>query len=147
MQSKSETPKITAFQKTLLIRWINTLDIYKELLTINNIMEEIKSGVLLCEILHFHAPKLDLTTGLNYKAISKKACINNVEKCMQALYQTGAPRRNIPAAEQVFESEKNQSKIWILLKLVFDIFAMADVNKLAPYILKWINMSLQYFGH
>ena len=52
----------------------------------SNIMEEIKSGVLICELLNFHVPKLDLLTGLNYKAISKKPCLNNIEKALQVLY-------------------------------------------------------------
>ena len=62
------------------------------------------------------------------------------------LYQKSAPIRFIPTAEEIFEGEKHQQKIWLLLKVIFDIFGMHDVNRLTPYILKWISMSLQYFG-
>mmetsp|Transcript_16014 Transcript_16014/g.24839 ORF Transcript_16014/g.24839 Transcript_16014/m.24839 type:complete len:86 (-) Transcript_16014:2505-2762(-) len=57
--------KVSQFEKVLLIRWINTLNVWSELLTLQNIFEEIRTGVLLCEILHFHQPKLDVTQGLN----------------------------------------------------------------------------------
>ena len=142
----SKDDKISLFQKTLLVRWINTLDISKELLTVHNIIEEIKTGVLICELLNFHSPKLDLLNGLNYKAISKKPCLNNIEKGLQVLFHKGAPSRYIPTAEEVFEADKNPQRIWVLLKVIFDMFAMSDVNKLTPYILKWISMSLQFFG-
>jgi hypothetical protein len=79
---------------------------------------------------------------LNYKAVSKKACLNNIEKALQVLYQKGAPSRFIPTSEEIFEAEKNPQRIWALLKVVFDIFGMQDVNKLTPYILKWIHASI-----
>ena len=101
-----------------------------------------RSGILLCELLNFHQPKLNLLNGLNYKAISKKPCLNNIEKAVQVLYQKGAPSRFIPTAEEIFEADKNNSRVWMLLKVIFDTFAMSDVNKLTPYILKWIGMSL-----
>ena len=124
------------------MRWINTLDISRELLTINNIIEEMKSGVLICQLLNFHSPKLDLMNGVNLKAISRKQCINNIERALQAMYQKGAPSRFIPTADEIYEADKNQNRIWILIKVIFDVFAMSDVNKLSPYILKWISMSL-----
>jgi len=76
------------------------------------------------------------------QARSKKPCLNNIEKALQVLYQKGAPSRFIPTAEEIFEGERNPQRMWILLKVIFDIFAMSDVLKLTPYILKWIAMSL-----
>ena len=104
---QAQSTKISAFQRTLLIRWINTLRLSRELITIQSIYDEVRTGVLLCEILHFQQPKLDLQAGLNYKAVSKRACINNIEKALQVLYQKSAPIRFIPTAEEIFEGEKH----------------------------------------
>ncbi len=43
-----------ALQKNLLIRWINTLDVCENYLSLENTVEELKSGILLCNILKFH---------------------------------------------------------------------------------------------
>jgi len=53
------------------VRWINTLDIWDAELTTENIIEELKTGILICNILKFHQPKLDFQ-GLNLKARAKK---------------------------------------------------------------------------
>ncbi len=45
---------IGALQKNLIVRWINTLDVCENYLTLENIIEELKSGILLCNILKFH---------------------------------------------------------------------------------------------
>ncbi|CDW90019.1 UNKNOWN [Stylonychia lemnae] len=131
-------------QKALLVRWINTLDIW-EILDQDNIIEELKSGVLLCLILKFHQPNLDFT-GLSMKARVRKQCVNNIEKALSILYQKGASPRYIPTADDIYEGEKNPEKIWLMLHSIFDMFAMHDVRVLTPKIIKWINKSLQQFG-
>lgn len=51
----------------------------------------------------------------------------------------------VPSADEIFEGDKQGEKIWLLLKQIFDIFALHDVTLLMPKIVKWINNSLQYF--
>lgn len=109
-------------------------------------MQEMCTGVLLCSILNFHQPKLNILQGLNTKARVKMQCINNIEKAIQVLYNKSVPVRFIPTADEIFEAEKNQSKIWLLLKMIFDHFAMQDVYKLTPYIIKWLSLCLLYSG-
>ena len=46
--------KLNYFQKVLIIRWINSLDVWPVALKTENMMEELKTGVLLCNILKFH---------------------------------------------------------------------------------------------
>ena len=46
--------KISIFNKQLLARWINSIDIWDTAITIENLLEELKTGVLLCNILKFH---------------------------------------------------------------------------------------------
>ena len=103
-------------------------------------LEEVRSGVLLCKVLEFHQPTLDFT-GLNTKARARKPCLNNIELALSALYQKGAsPRGNIPtftitvvpSADEVYESDKYPDKVWLLLRSIFDIFAMHDVIVLIP---------------
>eukprot|EP00347_Sterkiella_histriomuscorum_P008154 403346176 len=138
--------KISLFQKALLVRWINTLDIWDPFLNLENIIEQLQSGVLLCLILKFHQPNLDLT-GMNQKARARKQCLNNIEKALSILYQKGASPRYIPTADDVFDGDKNTEKVWLMLNTIFDLFAMHDVRLLTPKIVKWINKSLMQYGH
>ena len=39
----------------------------------------------------------------------------------------------------------NPEKVWLLLRTIFDIFAMHDVSLLLTKIVKWLNKSLSYF--
>ena len=71
--------------KRLLIRWINTLDIWDAEVRIDDLVEELKSGILLCNILKFHKPDLEFI-GIDVKARSKKPCINNIEKGLEILF-------------------------------------------------------------
>jgi len=52
---------------------------------------------------------------------------------------------DIPTADEIFEGDKYTDKIWILLRTIFDVFAMHDVGLLLLKIVKWINKSLSYF--
>jgi len=81
------------FQKVLLVRWVNTLDIWDGYLSTENIIEETKSGMILCKILKFHYSNLDFT-GISQKAIAKNQCINNIERALSILFQKGASRRS-----------------------------------------------------
>jgi len=41
-------------------------------------------------------------------------------------------------ADEIFEATKPE-RIWLLLRQVFEVFAMHDVNVLKPKIFNWIN--------
>lgn len=81
------------------------------------------------------------------QARSRKPCLNNIEKALQILYQKGAPTRLIPTAVEIFEGDKNTQRVWPLLKVIFDLFAMVDVNKSTMNILRWISMCLFQTGN
>lgn len=76
---------IGLFQKKVLTRWINTLNIWNSFIHVENMVEELKTGVLICNILKFHQPSLDFT-GINLKAKAKKQCLNNIEMALSILY-------------------------------------------------------------
>ena len=46
--------KLHFFQKVLLVRWINSLDVWQTRVTFENLVDEVKTGVLMCNILKFH---------------------------------------------------------------------------------------------
>ena len=52
--SEFKQDKLNTLQKNLLVRWINTLDVCENYLTLENIIDELKTGILLCNILKFH---------------------------------------------------------------------------------------------
>ena len=103
-----------------------------------------KTGVLLCNILKFHIPNLDFS-GVNPNVRAKKLCMNNIEKALSAMYQNGLPSRFILTAEEIFEGQK-VDRIWLMLRQVFEVFAMHDVNLLRPKILSWITSIIQLFN-
>ena len=82
-------------------------------------------------------PNLDFS-GLNPTGRSKKPCMNNIEKALQVMYQKGLPHRYIMTAEEIFESQK-PDRIWLMLRQIFEVFAMHDVSLLRPKILSWIT--------
>jgi hypothetical protein len=112
--------------------------------TFENLVDELKTGVLLCNILKFHQPNLDFA-GLNTTVRTKKPCINNLEKAISIMYQKGVPSRYVLSAEEIFEGSK-VDRIWLLLQNVFEVFAMHDVNVLKPKITAWINTIVQFYN-
>lgn len=44
--------KLTALQKSLIVRWLNAAGVWSEQLTTLTVMKEMYSGVLLAQILH-----------------------------------------------------------------------------------------------
>ena len=136
--------KITTFQKILLVRWINSNDIWHSEIRVDSLLDELKTGVLLCNILKFHMPNLDFS-GVNPNVRAKKLCMNNIEKALSAMYQNGLPSRYILTAEEIFEGQK-VDRIWLMLRQVFEVFAMHDVNLLRPKILSWITSIIQLFN-
>jgi hypothetical protein len=65
--------------------------------------EEIRTGVLLCNILKFHCPGLDFT-GVNLTVRAKKPCLNNLERAISAMMQKGIPAKYVCTAEEIFEN-------------------------------------------
>ena len=53
MKSK-KSDKLTLFDKTCLVRWINSCNVWDTAITIDNLPQELRNGVLLCSILKFH---------------------------------------------------------------------------------------------
>ena len=132
------------FQRILLVRWINSTEVWHTELRVETLIEDLKTGVLLCNILKFHMPNLDFS-GLNTTVRSKKPCLNNIEKALQVMYQKGMPHRYILTAEEIFDGLK-VDRIWLMIRYIFEIFAMHDVNILRPKILSWITSIVQLFN-
>ena len=144
MTNTLNSEKLTYFQKVLLIRWINSLDIWPVALKTENMMDELKTGVLLCNMLKFHQPNLDFS-GVNANVRARKPCLNNIEKALSVMYQKGVPSRYVLTADEIFDGAKAE-RIWLMLKNIFEVFAMHDVNVLRPKILAWITSIVQYFN-
>ena len=136
--------KLSYFQKVLIIRWVNSLDVWPVALKTENMMDELKTGVLLCNILKFHQPNLDFS-GVNANVRAKKPCLNNIEKSLSVMYQKGVPSRYVLTADEIFDGVKTE-RIWLMLKNIFEVFAMHDVNVLRPKILAWITSIVQFFN-
>lgn len=141
---KKGNERQSLFEKTLLVRWINSLDIWTTAITIENLHIELRSGVLLCNILKFHQPGLDFS-GLNLAVRAKKPCINNLEKAVSVMMQKGIPTRHVLSAEEIFEPTKPE-RIWLMVRSIFEVFAMHDVQVLKPKILAWVSSIITYYN-
>ena len=96
------------------MRWINSNEVWHTELRVDNLVDDLKSGVLLCNILKFHMPNLDFS-GVNTAVRSKKPCLNNIEKALQIMYQKGIPSRYILTSDEIYEGEKGE-RIWLMLR-------------------------------
>ena len=61
------------------------------------------------------------------------------------MYQKAIPSRYILTSEEIFEGIKVE-RIWLMLRQIFEVFAMHDVNLLKPKILAWITSIIQLFN-
>lgn len=64
---------------------------------------------------------------------------------LQVMGQKGLPPRNLLTAEQLFEMSKVE-QTWVMIKSVFDVFAMHDVSVLKPKILAWLSSIITYYN-
>ena len=61
------------------------------------------------------------------------------------MYQKGVPSRYVLTADEIFDGIKAE-RIWLMVKQIFEVFAMHDVNVLRPKILTWITSIVQFFN-
>lgn len=59
--------------------------------------------------------------------------------------QKGLPPRNILTAEQIFEMQKVE-RSWVMIKSIFEVFAMHDVMVLKPKIMAWLSSIISYYN-
>lgn len=137
--------KLSVFQKQVLTRWINSADIWDTKIVIDNLVDELKTGVLLCNVLKFHQTNLDFA-GLNLAVRSRKPCLNNLEKAIQVMCQKGVPTRYVLTAEEIFDGQKVE-RIWLMMKQIFEVFAMHDMKMLKAQIIGWLSSIVQFFDH
>ena len=54
------------------------------------------------------------------------------------MYQKGVPSRYVLTADEIFDGSKAE-RIWVMVKQIYEVFAMHDVNVLRPKILAWVT--------
>jgi hypothetical protein len=82
---KRKSPdKLNTFEKELLVRWINSINVWDVAITLDNLPVELRNGVLLCSILKFHQPALEFK-GLSVLSRAKQPCINNLEMAISVM--------------------------------------------------------------
>ena len=59
--------------------------------------------------------------------------------------QKGLPSRNILTAEQIFDMSKIE-RMWLMVKSIFEVFAMHDVMVLKPKIMAWLGSIISYYN-
>lgn len=61
------------------------------------------------------------------------------------MMQKGIPTRHVLSAEEIFEPTKPE-RIWLMVRSIFEVFAMHDVQVLKPKILAWVSSIITYYN-
>ena len=61
------------------------------------------------------------------------------------MMQKGIPSRHVLSAEEIFEPVKPE-RIWVMIRSIFEVFAMHDVQVLKPKILAWVSSIVTYYN-
>ena len=75
----------------LLIRWLNSLNLWKKL-SVESFVKEFSNGLLLIKIIKFLKPSTKFP-GIYEKPLAKKACMHNIEQGLSIIWQLNAKKR------------------------------------------------------
>jgi hypothetical protein len=76
---------------------------------------------------------------------ARQPCINNLEMAISVMGQKGLPPRNILQADQIFDMSKTE-RMWVMIRSIFDNFAMHDVTVLKSKIMSWLSQIITFYN-
>ncbi|OQS00275.1 hypothetical protein THRCLA_06078 [Thraustotheca clavata] len=105
-------PKITTKQLQQYIRWLNNLEIWPKIITIESYHIELRNGVFLSHLLHNFVPEY-LMGLVNRKAQSVRTTESNLQLILQCLSRFNLNVRKIPSAQQLWDGDRTMIAIFI----------------------------------
>ncbi|VEV57859.1 conserved Plasmodium protein, unknown function [Plasmodium vinckei vinckei] len=135
--NKTKYLEIDSF--SVIIDWINSLLISKNILNAYNIYEEIKDGVIILKLIKIYKPEIELR-GIFLKAIKKKCAIKNLEKALSIIYMNNPYYYSLVSSRDIYEKKKK--KVNILLIQLFDKFEFQNLKNISTPLLNWYNYTL-----
>lgn len=101
----------TAGTLAFLVRWVNYLcDCYLGWtpVTTETFFEDLSNGLVLCRIVERLVPGSDFSKGVNLKPVTKKSCINNLEKALMWTWRQGVASRSMCTADRFYQAPDPQ---------------------------------------
>jgi hypothetical protein len=132
--------KLPRLKLHLLTRWLNN-SFPGAGLTVQIVPEACKTGVLLASLLEAHGCPLQ---GIYKKPAAKKSALYNIEQVLStAVWKRGVAAHLMPTAEEILNGE---SKVWLLVNLIFESFVVPDIRGSLKEVSSWTNRTLAAYG-
>ncbi|EUD66594.1 hypothetical protein C922_02915 [Plasmodium inui San Antonio 1] len=127
---------------SVIIDWLNSLQLSKRNINEQNIYEELQNGHLILRLIQLYNPQVEIK-GIFPKARKKKCAIQNLEKALSIIYGNNPYYYSMVSSLDIYEQKKK--KIHILLIQLFSKFEFAILTRIAAPLLSWYNQTLKKF--
>lgn len=117
--------KSTESSVNFLVRWINYLCggyLGWTPLTPDNLLDDLKTGLVLCRIVERLVPSADFTRGLNMRPKTRKTCVQNIDRALQVVWKQGINSSQMCTADDFYDG--NAKKVIRCLVAMFDVLQM-----------------------
>ncbi|CAA9986212.1 conserved Plasmodium protein, unknown function [Plasmodium knowlesi strain H] len=127
---------------SVIMDWLNSLQLSKKYINEQNIYEELQNGHLILKLIQLYNPHVEIK-GIFPKAMKKKCAIQNLEKALSIIYGNNPYYYSMVSSLDIYEQKKK--KIHILLIQLFSKFEFTILTKIATPLLNWYNQTLRKF--
>lgn len=108
-----------------LVRWINYLCgeyLGWTPLTPENLVEDLKTGLVLCRVVERLVPNADFSKGINMRPKTKKTCVHNIDRALQVVWKQGINSSQMCNAEDFYDG--NVKKVTKCLLAIFEVLQL-----------------------
>ncbi|EDL43783.1 hypothetical protein, conserved [Plasmodium vivax] len=137
-----KTKCLDIYSISVIIDWLNSLQLSKKNINEENIYEELQNGHLILRLIQLYNPQVEIK-GIFPKAKKKKCAIQNLEKALSIIYGNNPYYYSMVSSLDIYEQKKK--KIHILLIQLFCKFEFTILTRIAAPLLNWYNQTLRKF--
>lgn len=137
-------PHVCVRKAKLICKWLTSLHLQKEPITVQNYHLEFCTGVLLSKLIKYVIPSAEFPL-LTERALSRGAAIKNIELSLAIIWRSKSVNSSrIATAAEMFEG--NKLKIMVMLEEVFDVYVRRALYKKSVKMLKWYHTILKQYN-
>jgi hypothetical protein len=137
-------PHVCVRKAKLICKWLTSLHLQKEPITVQNYHLEFCSGVLLSKLIKYVIPSAEFPL-LTERALSRGAALKNIELSLAVIWRSKSVNSSrIATAAEMFEG--NKLKIIVMLEEVFDVYVRRPLYKKSVKMLKWYHTILKQYN-
>jgi hypothetical protein len=132
---------------SLLVSFLNSLDIWPRMLTIVNLGPECRSGLFLCNLMSALSEQSVSRLDVNPKPLCKSACIKNWEIGLRVIWnRSGVNRTQLPTAEELYDAQNHRDKLHRILEEIVEAFVLRGVRTRSRSTLRWFDQIVSQYG-